>query len=453
MQISVEESGVIERKVTVSVPRAEVDREIEKRLQNMAKRARIPGFRPGKAPQNIIKQRYGAQVTNEVVSDTINTTYREALGKEEIVPAGLVSIEPRPFVSGDDLQYVATIELYPEIPAPTLAGRTIEKPQCAIAAEDVARTLEDIRKRNADFIPRDGHKDGHKNGQKDDKAENGDRLTIDFDGRIDGQPFAGGAGKDHQFVLGDGQMLEHFETELVAVAAGESKQIAFTFPGDYPGKAVAGKAVEFAVTVKAVERRVLPELDNAFAEKLGIKEGGMEKMREEIETSLKRELAARMRALMRERVMDALLKVNDIEAPKALVEAEIDRRVQAFIEQMTAQSRAQGMPTPPTPEQAPERERFAAEAKRQVILGLIVRGIIEKFDLKADSAAVRERIEEMATGYDDGEAMLNWYYADPARLQPIEAMVLEEQVVARTCETATVTEKKVSFKELMNPQT
>ena len=451
MQVSVEESGVIERKVTVSVPRAEVDREIEKRLQNMAKRARIPGFRPGKAPQNIINQRYGAQVTNEVVSDTINTTYREALGKEEIVPAGLVSIEPKPFVSGDDLQYVATIELYPEIPAPTLAGRTIEKPQCAIAAEDVARTLEDIRKRNADFIPRDGDKDGQKDGHKNGGAENGDRLTIDFDGKIDGQPFAGGAGKDHQFVLGDGQMLEHFETELVAVAVGESKQIAFTFPGDYPGKAVAGKAVEFAVTVKAVERRVLPELDNAFAEKLGIKEGGMEKMREEIETSLKRELAARMRALMRERVMDALLKVNDIEAPRALVEAEIDRRVQAFSEQMTAQSQAQGMP--PTPATPPEREHFAAEAKRQVILGLIVRGIIEKFDLKADGAAVRERIEEMATGYDDGEAMLNWYYADPARLQPIEAMVLEDQVVARTCETATVTEKKVSFRELMNPQT
>ena len=451
MQVSVEESGVIERKVTVSVPRAEVDREIEKRLRNMAKRARIPGFRPGKAPQNIIKQRYGAQVTNEVVSDTINTTYREALGKEEIVPAGLVSIEPKPFVSGDDLQYVATIELYPEIPAPTLAGRTIEKPQCAIAAEDVARTLEDIRKRNADFIPRDGDKNGQKDGHKNGRAENGDRLTIDFDGKIDGQPFAGGAGKDHQFVLGDGQMLEHFETELVAVAAGESKQIAFTFPGDYPGKAVAGKAVEFAVTVKAVERRVLPELDNAFAEKLGIKEGGMEKMREEIETSLKRELAARMRALMRERVMDALLKVNDIEAPRALVEAEIDRRVQAFSERMTAQSQAQGMPA--TPEQAPERELFAAEAKRQVILGLIVRGIIEKFDLKADGAAVRERIEEMATGYDDGETMINWYYADPARLQSIEAMVLEEQVVARTCETATVTEKKVSFRELMNPQT
>ena len=425
--------------MTVSVPRAEVDREIEKRLRNMARRARIPGFRPGKAPQNIVNQRYGAQVTNEVVKDTINTSYREALGREEIVPAGLVSIEPRPLVSGDDLQYVATIELYPEIPRPTLAGRTIEKPLCTITAEDVERTLQDIRIRNADFIPREG------------KSEQGDRLTIDFDGRIDGQPFAGGAGKDHQFVLGDGHMFERFETELAGVGAGESKQIAVTFPADYPGQAVAGKAAEFAVTVKAVERRVLPELDNALAEKLGIKAGakadGMKKMREEIETSLNRELATRMRTLMRDRVMEALMEVNDIEAPKALVDAEIDRRMRA----VTRQMEARGMPE--SPEQAPERERFAAGARRQVILGLIARGVIDKFNMKADDATVRARIEEIATGYEDGETIINWYYADPARLQPIETMVLEEQVVERMCETATITEKKVSFKELMNPQT
>lgn len=434
MQISVEESGVIERRVTVSVPRAEVDREIEKRLHNMAKRARIPGFRPGKAPQKVINQRYGAQITNEVVSDTISTSYREALGKEEIVPAGLVSIEPKPFVSGDDLHYVATIELYPEIPSPTLAGRTIEKPLCAIAAEDIERTLEDIRKKNADFIPKEG------------KSENGDRLTIDFDGHSDGQPFAGGSGRDHQFVLGDGQMLERFDTDLAGVACGESRQIAVTFPADYPGAEVAGKAAEFAVTVKAVERRVLPELDQAFAEKLGIKEGGMKKMRAEIEASLQRELDARMRSLMCDRVMDELMKVNDIEAPKALVEAETDRMMKAIAQRMEAQ----GLEAPAVPEL--QRERFAADAKRQVILGLIARGIIEKYDLKPDGAAVRMRIEEMATGYDDGKAMVDWYYADPARLQPIEAMVLEEQVVARMCETATVTEKKASFRELMNPQ-
>ena len=437
MQVSVEESGVIERKVTVCVARDEVDREIEKRLRKMAQRVRIPGFRPGKAPQNIINQRYGAQITNEVVSDTINTSYREALGKEEIVPAGLVSIEPKPFVSGDDLQYVATIELYPDIPSPTLDGRTIEKPLCEITTDDIDRTLEDIRKRNADFVAK----------QADAQAHTGDRLTIDFDGRIDGEPFAGGSGTDHQFILGDGHMLESFESGLVGLGVGESKQIATTFPDDYPGAEVAGKAAEFSVKVTAVERPVLPELDNAFAEKLGITEGGMEKMRAEIEVSLKRELAARMRLLMRAQVMGELIKVNDIKVPKALVEGEIDHMIKTVTQRMEEQ----GNPLPDA--SGLERERFAADAKRQVMLGLIVRGIVEKYDLKPDADAIRMRVEEMASGYDDGTAMINWYYAEPARLQPIEAMVLEEQVITRMCESATVTEKKVSFLELMNPQT
>ena len=439
MQVSVEQSGVIERKVTVSVPRDEVDREIEKRLRSMAGRARIPGFRPGKAPRNIIIQRYGAQITNEVVNDTIHTSYQEALGKEEIVAAGLVSIEPKPFGSDDDLQYVATIELYPEIPSPTLDGRTIEKPLCEITAADIDRTLEDIRKRNADFVAKEA----------DARAQNGDRLTIDFDGRIDGKPFAGGSATDHQFILGDRHMLEPFETDLVGVAVGESKQIAVTFPDDYPSIEVAGKAAEFSVTVKAVDRQVLPEFNNAFAEKLGITEGGMEKMREEIEVSLKREMVAQMRSQVRTQVMGELIKVNDIKAPKAMVEAEIDH----MIESITQRMEAQGGPPPNESELERERERFAAEAKHRVNLALIVRGIIEKYDLKPDADAVRMRVEEMATSYDDSNKLINWYYADPVRLQPIEAMVLDDQVVARMCETATVTEKKVSFRQLMNPQT
>ncbi len=299
-------------------------------------------------------------------------------------------------------------------------------------AEDVERTLQDIRKRHAEFTPKDG------------KSASGDRLTIDFDGHIDGQSFAGGAGENHQFVLGEGRMLEAFERDLLAVAAGDSKQIAFTFPADYRGAEVAGKAAEFAVTVKAVERPLLPDLDDDFAAKLGIAAGGMDKMREEIETSLKRELAVRMRAVMRDRVMEALFTANKIEAPKALVEAEIDRRVQAIGEQMAAQG---------APKQDLDRAPFADEARRQVILGLIAREVIEKSGLSADRAVVRARIEEQASGYDDGEAMINWYYSDPTRLAQIESVVLEEQMVARMLETATVTEKKVSFQAFMNPPT
>ena len=444
MQVSVEKSGAIERKLTVSIPHAEVNRKIEERLRSVGKRARIPGFRPGKAPHNIIVKRYGEQVTNEVISDTINDSYREALGKEDIVPAGLVSIEPKPFVAGDDFQYVATIELFPEIPSPTLAGRTIEKPVCEVGAAEVEQTLEDIRKRNAEFTAREG------------ASEKGDRLTIDFDGKIDGAPFAGGSAEGHQFMLGEGAMLEAFDAALSGVSAGESKRVDFTFPEDYPGAEVAGKAVEFAVAVKAVERPVLPSLDDAFAEKMGITEGGMATMREQIEAGLKRELAARTRSVIRDRVMNELVEANPIEAPKALVEGEIDRRLQALNQRLTAQ----GLPAQEAGEI--EREALATEAKRRIVLGLIARDIIEKAGLKADAAVVRQKIEEMAAAHthpgahDDTEhrhqEMVNWYYADPARLEPVESMLLEEQLVARMLETATVVEKKVEFKELMNLQ-
>lgn len=430
MQVTVEESGAIERRITVSVPHAEVEREIEKRLRALARRARIPGFRPGKAPRGIVDKRYGAQVTDEVVSDTINTSYREALGKESIEPAGLLSIEPKPFAPGDDLRYTATVELYPPIPSPTLAGRTIEKPRCAVTAEDVERTLLNIRKQHADFVAKEG------------KSEKGDRITIDFDGTIDGNPFAGGSAENHRLVLGEGDMLDPFESELLGLEAGAAKQVAFTFPDRYPGGEVAGKAASFEVVVKAVERRVLPECDEAFARKLGVAEGGMEKMRAEIEVNLQRELDTRMRAVLRDRVMDELVKANEIEVPKALIEAEIERRMKAVEQQMAAQGMAK---------QQIEREHFAADAKRQVLIGLVAREIMEKFDLKVDSADLRRRIEEMAADYDDSEAWINWHYSEPARLRRVEAMMLEEQVVERMLETAAVTEKKVSFQEFMNP--
>ncbi len=432
MQVSVEETGVIERRLTISIPSAEVGREIAKRLQGVAKRARIAGFRPGKAPQNLIHQRYGAQVTNEVVNDTIHASYRQALGQKEIVPAGLVSLEPQPFVAGHDLQYVATVELYPTIPSPTLAGRTITKPVCEITKQDVERTLQNIRASHAEFVAKSG------------KATAGDRVTINFDGAVDGKPFAGGKAENHPVVLGEGRMSEPFETALMGVQAGAAKTIRVPFPQQHADQQVAGKTVDFAVTVKAVERPIAPQLGDAFAEKLGIQEGGMQKMRAQIEINLQRELAAQQRTVVRNLVMAELLEINPIEAPKSLLEAEMERRAQAVKQRLAAQA------TPESAQPQVKREQFAAAAKRQVVLGLIVRDIIQTAKIEVDRAAVRARIEEVATGYDDGAALLKWYYDDPSRLQPIEAMVLEEQVVARMLETAVVAEKKISFQELMN---
>lgn len=428
MRVSVEESGAIERKLTVSIPHAEVDREIEKRLREVARGARIPGFRPGKAPHPIVAKRYGDQVANEVISDTINTSYREALGREGIVAAGLVSIEPKPFVSGDDLQYVATVELFPDIPSPTLAGRSIEKPACTVTAEDVERVIEDFRKRCAEFVAREG------------ASQDGDRLTIDYAGRLDGRPFAGGSAADHQFTLGEGRILEPLETGLKGVAAGQSRRIPLTLPEDFPSAEAAGKAVEFEVAVKAVERPVLPELDDAFAEQLGLSDRGMAGIREDIKRSLEREAAARVREVLHDRVMNELLKANPVEAPSVLVEAEIDRRVQAFsrhrADRQAPAQRAQDL----------DRELFREGAARRVLLGLVAREVVQKAGLKADADAVRGKIEEMAGG--DNEALVNWYYSDPERLQSVEGMVLEEKVVERMLETATVVEKRVSFAEL-----
>ena len=431
MQVTVEESGVIERKLTISVPSEEVTQEIEKRLRDVAKNARMPGFRPGKAPKNVIQKRYSNQVSNEVVSDKINASYQEALMEQKIAPAGLVSIEPTPFEDGKDLQYVATIELFPEIPTASLVGKSLEKPICEVTDADVDKTLEDLRKRNATYEEKEG------------QSAVGDRVTIDFEGKIDGEPFNGGSATEFPFVLGEGQMLEEFDTALVGVKTGETKSIEFTFPDDYHGEDVAGKEVIFSVDVKKVEEAELPTLDDAFAETLGINEGGLDKMKEEIRQSLERELSARLRSTMRDRVMDALHEANKIEVPKALVEEEIDRAVQTITQQLEGQ----GLPAKDI-----DRNNYAEEAKKRVALGLIAREVIEKSEIKVDGDAVRARIEEMGAGYDDSEAFVNYYYSDPQRLQQVEAIVLEEQVVNAMLETADVKEVKVDFREFMNPQ-
>ncbi len=431
MQVSVEESGTIERKITISVPSEKITTEVNKRLKDVAKKARIPGFRPGKAPQSVIKKRYEPQVTNDVVGETINSSYVDALGQEKIVPAGLISIDPTPYEPGQDLKFVATVELFPEIPSPTLSGRTVEKPIVEITAEDVDNTLEDIRKRNTNFEAKRG------------QSEKGDRVTIDFDGKIDGAAFEGGSATDFVFVLGEGQMLGEFDSGLMGVNNEEIKEIAFTFPEEYGSPEVAGKEVVFMVTVKKVEQPVLPELNDDFAATLGIKEGGLEKMKTEIDLNLNRELDTKLRNVIRDRVMEELFASNSVEAPKALVEEEKDRMAKNLSEQMTAQ----GLPTDKI-----DRENYADEAKKRVALGLIAREIIEKSEIKITEENIRARIVQMSTGYDDSEAYVNWHFADPERLKDIESVLLEEEIVNRMLETATVKEVKQSFKDFMNPQ-
>lgn len=430
MQVSVEESGSIERKLTISVPSDDIELEIAKRLKGVAREARIPGFRPGKAPQRVIAKRYTPQVTNDVVSEKINASYVDALDQKKIIPAGLVSIEPTPYEAGQDLQYVATIEVFPEIPSPTLEGKIIEKPVVEVAEEDIARTLDDIRMRNANFV------------SKADAAVKGDRLTIDFEGKIDGEAFNGGAATDFQFLLGEGQMLEEFDKALDGAKPGDEKKIAFSFPEDYGSEEVAGKDVEFEVSVKVVENPELPALDDKLAETLGIAEGGIEKMREEIKNNLQRELDSRLRTAIRDNVMNALHDSNEFDVPRALIEEEITRSVNM----MASQLESQGLPTDNV-----DRSVFTEEARRRVVLGLIAREVVDKQEIKADQSMIRAQVEQMAQSYEDAEAYVDWYMSDAERLKNIEAMVMEDQIVEKMLETAKVEEKKLTFLEFMNP--
>ena len=432
MQVTVEETGVIERKLTVSVPSEEVVTEVDRRLRDVSRQAKIPGFRPGKAPMSVIEKQYSGRVTNEVISAKIQDSYHKALTREQITPAGLVSIDPVPYESGKDLEYTVTVDVFPEIATVSLSGVAIEKPVCKVVDEDVERTIEDLRKRNATF------------GEKEGVAETGDRVTIDFDGRVGGESFAGGTATDFPFVLGEGQMLEEFEACVAGASAGETRTVEFTFPEDYRESELAGKEVNFEVTVRKVEQSELPELNEAFAEDLGISEGGMDKMREEVRASLERELAGRLRSTMRDRVMEALHQVNDVEVPRTLVEEEVDRAVEAISRQV----KPQGIPSDDI-----DRGRFAEVARKRVALGLIARAVITANEIEADDSSVRSRVEEMAQEYPDADEFVNYYYSDPGRIQQVEAMVLEEQLVSTMLASADVREVEVGFREFMNPET
>ncbi len=427
MQVSVEESGAIERKLAICVPADEIESKVSKRLHDAARKTRIPGFRPGKAPLRIVRQRFAPGITNEVVMETIQSSYEAALNEREIIPAGLLSIEPTPYQSGKDLEFVATIEIFPAIPSLDLEGVTIRKPVVEVTAQDIDNTLADIRLRHVDnYVIREG------------KSEKGDKLTIDSDGKVEGESFEDGALRGYSFVLGNREMPEEFENGLVGVTQGETAVIRTSYPQSHDNPILAGKEVEYSITIKAVEQPELPELDDEFAEKMGISEGGIEKLRQEVEKNLSRELDDRLRGVMRHRVMNGLLRKNEIEAPKSLVKNEIDRSTRRLEQYMTDH----GLPVSDI-----NREHYEEEAKRQVTMGLIVQAIIDKQMIQVDSDAVKTRVNEMAASYEQPEAFIAQFMSDPEQVKRAEAVLFEEQVVKIMLETATVEEEKLSLRD------
>jgi trigger factor len=443
MATAVETLDKLERRMTITLPLDDVKAEVEKRLKIRARSAKAPGFRPGKVPMKMVAAQYGYQVESEVLNDKVGRAFNDAAAENNLRVAGFPRIEPK---AGDDaadgsIAFDATFEVYPDVKIGDLAAIEVEKTTTEVTDAEIDKTIDILRKQRVHYHAK-GEQGAHGDGGADQSAQNGDRVTIDFVGKIDGVEFQGGKAEDYGFVLGEGRMLPEFEEAAVGLKVGESKTFPLAFPADYHGKDVAGKTAEFTVTMKQVEWAHMPEVDAEFAKSLGIADGDLAKMREDIKANLEREVKTRAKAKTKDSVMDALIKVTELDVPKALVDQDVERLVE-----MTRQDMAQrgmnvkDMPFPP--------ELFAAQAERRVRLGLILAELVKVNNLQATSEQVKAQVEEFAQSYEDPQQVLKYYYSDRRRLAEVEALVLEENVVNYVLGKAKVADKPAAFDELM----
>ncbi len=433
MQVSVENTGSIGRKMTISLPASDIEDKIKQRLANLSKTVKLPGFRPGKVPKSVVEGRFGDQVMQEVAGEMIESSFRDALMKEEILPAGGPSIEPKAITRGQDLEYVASFDVYPEIPKTSISSTTIEKPIVEVTDADIEQTLENMRQRQVEYKA------------TEEPAKTDDRVTMDFVGTIEGEIFQGSDAKDFQLVLGSGNLLPDFEDGLQGKKKGEEFTLGVTFPETYPAEEVAGKSAEFKINVKQVEQPELPTIDADFAKAMGVEDGDLDRLRGEVRQNLTRELQDRVRSHTRNEVMQALLIDNDFELPSQLVEEEISRMVQSMQAELKRQGLGDKMPEI-------DRSRHEEEARKRVSLGLIMQDIMKKNKMTADEARVRTRVENIAQSYEQPDQFVQWYMDDKDRLTQLQSMILEEQIVEKLLEDATVTDKSMSFQEFMNPK-
>jgi trigger factor len=443
MATAVETLEKLERRLTITFPLADVQAEVEKRLKARAKTAKAPGFRPGKVPLKMVAAQYGYQVETEVLNDKVGRAFNDAANENNLRVAGYPKIEPKTGegVAEGVLAFDAVFEIYPEVKVGDLAAVELEKVNAEVSESEIDKTIEILRKQRVHYHVK-GEQGAHGDGGADLSAQNGDRVTIDFVGKIDGVEFQGGKADDYAFVLGEGRMLPEFEAATVGLKVGESKTFSMAFPEDYHGKDVAGKTAEFTITLKKLEWAHLPEVDAEFAKSLGVADGDLQKMREDIKVNLEREVNGRVKSKNKDAVMDALIQVSELDVPKALVDQDVERLVE-----MTRQDMAQrgmnvkDMPFPP--------ELFAAQAERRVRLGLILADVVKANSLQATPEQVKAQVEDFAQSYEDPQQVLKYYFSDRRRLAEVEALVLEENVVNYVLGKAKVTEKPVAFDELM----
>lgn len=443
MATAVETLEKLERRITLTVPVEEVKQEVEKRLKVRARTAKAPGFRPGKVPMKMVAAQYGYQVETEVLNDKVGRAFNNAANENNLRVAGYPRIEPKGSegVAEGMIAFDATFEVYPEVKINDLATAEVEKVASPVTDAEIDKTIDILRKQRVHYHVK-GEQGAHGDGGPDQTAQNGDRVTVDFVGKIDGVEFAGGKAEDYPFVLGEGRMLPEFEAATIGLKVGESRTFPLSFPEDYHGKDVAGKTAEFTITLKKLEWAHLPEVDAEFAKSLGIADGDLGKMREDIKANLEREVNSRAKAKTKDSVMDALIKITELDVPNALLDQEVER-----MSEMTRQDMAQrgmkvgNVPFPP--------ELFKPQAERRVRLGLILAELVKTNNLQATAEQVKAQVEEFAQSYEDPQQVVKYYYSDRRRLAEVEALVLEENVVNFVLGKAKVSDKAVAFDELM----
>lgn len=432
MQVSVETTSNLGRKLTVGIPSDKVESAVETKLKDAAKNIRIDGFRPGKVPMREVRRRFGPSVRQEVVGELIQQSFYEAITQEKLQPAGMPAIEEATNEKGKDVEFVATFEVFPEIELNNIDGETIEKPVAEIVETDVDDMIETLLKQRATFEPKDG------------AAAMDDEVTIDFVGTKDGEVFEGGSAEGTKLKLGSGQMIPGFEDGLVGAVKGDEKVLDLTFPEDYQSEELKGADVQFKVTVQEVSESITPEVNEEFIKSFGVEEGTDEAFRENIKKNMTKELDNAVKAKVKNQVMDALVAKNEIDCPKALIDQEINRQKQQMFQQFGGGANLDLDLLP--------NDMFEERAEKSVKLGLLFSEVMKALEItQADPDKVKAFIEDMASTYEKPEEVINWYYGNQEQLQQIESAVLEDQVVEAMLEKATVTEKACSYQEAIKP--
>ncbi|RTE86887.1 MULTISPECIES: trigger factor [Gammaproteobacteria] len=431
MQVSVETTQGLERRITISIPAEKIDQEVKNQVKQRARTVRMDGFRPGKVPVSMVEKRFGPAIRQDVVMEQMQRHYVEAIMQEKINPAGAPRFEPKSDEPGKDVEFVAIAEVYPEIELKDLDKVKVEKPSAEVTDKDLDNMLDTLRKQNAGWK-------SVKRGAKD-----GDRVTMDFLGRVDGEEFEGGKAENFALEMGQGRMIPGFEDGVKGLKAGDEKTIEVTFPEDYHAENLKGKAAEFDLTIKTVEAPDLPKLDDAFAEQFGVAEGGLEGLKAEVRKNMERELENAVKGKVKQQVIKGLLEANDdVAVPNAMKEQEI----QALRQQAMQRFGGQGQNMPELP-----AELFEEQAIERVKVGLLLGEVIRTNELKVDDAKVDALIESTASAYEDPQQVISYYKQNEEMMQQVRNVALEEQAIELILEKAKVSDKTESFDEVMNP--